>query len=150
MATAFAVLADVYALGAPLVAMGQVPIATQQRCLEARCEYADSKLRARFRYPLGSPYPADVIQAVCVLTAWDIINVRGYNPAAGADVNLAQRAELATKFLDDVERQRAHPNVIEASGGTEPGYAAPEVLSKPMQGWYPGTSGTGGGRGFWG
>lgn len=137
---AYATLADVYKLGAPLVSMGQIPSATQQSCLDARNDFADDKFRARYRLPLQAPYPPSLILNICILTAWDIMNIRGYNPAAGADVNLANRAEAALKWFDDVERQRAHPNVIEAAGGTEPGYPAPEVISQPRQGWYPGTA----------
>jgi phage gp36-like protein len=137
MTAAYATLADLYVLGAPLVSMGQVSVATQQACLDARNDYADDKLRARYKLPLGLPYPPSLRQNICILAAYDVMNIRGYNPAAGADVNLVTRAEQAMKWFDDVERQRAHPNVIEASGGTEPGYAAPEVISKPLQGWYP-------------
>ena len=139
MTVAYATLADLYALGMPLVAMGSVTVATQQRCLDARNDYADDKMRARYLLPLQAPYPDSLIQNICMLAAWDILMVRGYNPSAGADVNIASRGELAMKWFDDVERQRAHPNVIEAAGSGSPGYAAPLVLSKPRQGWYPGT-----------
>lgn len=132
--TAYAVLANLYALGMPLVAMGSVSTATQQSILDARNDFADDKLRARYKLPLLTPYPASLIQNICMLAAWDIILVRGYNPQAGADVNYATRGEMALKWFDDVERQRAHPNVIE-SGSADPGYAAPLIVSKPLQGW---------------
>jgi phage gp36-like protein len=139
MTVAYAVLADLYALGMPLVAMGSVSTATQQRCLTSRNDYADDKMRARYKLPLQTPYPDSLIQNICMLAAWDILMIRGYNPSAGADVNIAARGQMAIDWFNDVERQRAHPNVIEANGGNEPGYAAPAVISKPLQGWYPGT-----------
>ncbi len=140
--TAYAVLADLYAYGMPLVAMGSVLTATQQIILDGRNDYADDRMRARYKLPLQSPYPVSLKQNICMLAAWDILVARGYNPAAGADVNIATRGEMAMKWFDDVERQRAHPNVIEASGGNDPGYAAPALVSKPLQGWYPGSSNT--------
>lgn len=132
--TPYATLLDLYALGMPLTAMGSVSIATQQRCLDARNDYADDKLRARYKLPLQAPYPDSLKQNICMLAAWDIVMIRGYNPGAGADVNIAARGEMAQKWFDDVERQRAHPNVIEA-GGADPGYPAPQIISKPQQGW---------------
>lgn len=139
MTVAYAVLADLYVFGLPLVAMGSVSTATQQRVLDARNDFADDKMRARYKLPLQAPYPDSLKMHICMLAAWDILMIRGYNPSAAADVNIATRGELATKWFDDVERQRAHPNVIESSSPDAPGYAAPLVISKALQGWYPGT-----------
>lgn len=133
--TAYAVLADLYALGLPLVAMGSVSTAVQQRCLDGRNEFADDKLRARYKLPLQAPYPSSLVQSICQLAAWDVLVIRGYNPASGADVSIQARADLAFKWFDDVERQRAHPNVVEAAGSTDPGYAAPLIISTTRQGW---------------
>jgi phage gp36-like protein len=138
---AYATIANLYVYGLPLVAMGSVTVATQQSILDGRNDYADDKLRARYKLPLLTPYPVSLIQNICMLAAWDILMARGYNPGAGADVNIAARGEMALKWFDDVERQRAHPNVIEASSPV-PGYAAPLLISKPVQGWYPGSSDT--------
>ena len=135
MTVAYATLADLYVFGLPLVAMGSVLVATQQRCLDGRNDFADDKFRARYRLPLVPPYPDSLKQNICMLAAWDILMIRGYNPSAAADVNIAARGEMAMKWFDDVERQRAHPNVTEASGGSDPGYAAPLVISKTLQGW---------------
>ena len=132
--TAYATLANLYVYGLPLVAMGSVSVGTQQAILDGRNEFADDKMRARYRLPLVAPYPASLVQHICMLAAWDVLMVRGYNPAAAADVNIANRGEMALKWFDDVERQRAHPNVVEA-GGVDPSYAAPYIVSKPSQGW---------------
>lgn len=132
--TAYATLADLYAFGLPATALGSVPVATQQRVLDGRNDYADDKFRARYKLPLLPPYPSSLIQNICILAAWDLLVIRGYNPGAGADVNIANRGEQALKWFDDVERQRCHPAVVE-SGSIEPQYEAPQVLSKPAQGW---------------
>ncbi len=134
----YAVLTDLYALGMPLVAMGSVSTATQQRCLDGRNNYADTKMRARYLLPLLPPYPDDLIQNICMLTAWDIWLIRGGNPTAGTDGQYQVRGQMALDWFNDVERQRAHPAVIESTG-SDPGYAAPLVISKALQGWYPGT-----------
>jgi len=118
--------------------MGSVSVATQQRVLDARNDYADDKFRARYKLPLLAPYPDSLKLNVCMLAAWDLLMIRGYNPSAAADVNIATRGEMALKWFDDVERQRAHPAVVELSSPT-PGYAAPYVYSRPLQGWYPGS-----------
>lgn len=136
---AYAVLANLYAFGISDVACGSVATATRQAILDARNSYADTKMRARYKLPLQTPYPLDLVQNICALAAWDLWMVRGGNPTAGTDAQYETRGQLALKWFDDVERQRAHPDVIEAEGGTEPGYAAPEVISKPLQGWYPGS-----------
>ncbi len=139
MTVAYATLTDLYAFGLPLVAMGSVSVATQQRILDGRNDFADDKMRARYRLPLQTPYPDSLIQNICMLAAWDVLMVRGYNPGAAADVNIANRGQMAIDWFDGVERQRTHPNVIEAAGGDSPGFAAPLVISKCLQGWYPGS-----------
>ncbi len=131
---AYATLGDLYVI-MPLAFMGAVTTGRQQAMLSARNDYADDKLRARYLLPLQTPYPASLVQHICQLAAWDIARARGFNPAAGADVVIREQADLSFKWFDDVERQRAHPNVIEASGPDTVGYDAPKVISKPLQGW---------------
>lgn len=132
--TAYAVLTDLYAYGLAAVAMGSVSTASQQKILDARNDYADDKLRARYVLPLLAPIPESLKQNICQLAAWDCLVLRGYNPQSGADVSIRERADLALKWFDDVERQRAHPNVVESSTAS-PGLAAPMIISKPVQGW---------------
>lgn len=131
---AYATLADLYVV-MPVAIMGTVSTARQQAMLDARNDFADDKLRARYLLPLQTPYPPSLVQHICQLAAWDIARARGFNPAAGADVVIREQADLAFKWFDDVERQRAHPNVIEANGPDVIGYDAPKVTSKPRQGW---------------
>ncbi len=134
---AYATLPNLYSLGMLAVAMGRISEAAQQACLDARNEYADDKMRARYRLPLQAPYPMSLVMNICHLAAWDILQLRGYNPNVEGDKAVAIRGELALKWFDDVERQRAHPAVVEAIGSGDPGYPAPQVLSKPLQGWGP-------------
>ncbi len=133
--TPYATLTDLYAYGMPAVAMGSVLVTTQQTILDARNDFADDKMRARYLLPLQQPYPVSLKMHICVLAAWDILNVRGTRPTNGAPEPLEERAKESAKWFDDVERQRAHPAVIEAAGGAGPGIPAPHLISKPLQGW---------------
>lgn len=133
--TAYATLADLYAYGIPLVACGSVSTAAQQKILDGRNDYADDKLRARYKLPLQAPYPVSLVQNICMLAAWDVWMARGGSPTAGVDAQYQTRGEMALKWFDDVERQRAHPNVVEDAGSSDPGYPAPLLVSKPLQGW---------------
>jgi len=129
----YAVLSDLEMV-VPAAAISGISTTIRQRLLDARNQFADDKMRARYRLPLGTPYPESLTLNVAILTVFDCMNVRGYNPVAGQDANFALRAEMALKWFDDVERQRAHPNVIEAGGG-DAQYPAPKVISRPRQGW---------------
>ena len=137
----YAALTDLYFV-MPVAMMGTVTTAQQQQALDDRSAYADAKMRARYALPLGQPYDRALIRAVCDLAAWDIICLRGYDPESGSDQNFMRRAigddgrGGAQKLLDDVERQCAHFNVIEAIA-PYPAYAAPMVVSAPQQGWIP-------------
>lgn len=51
----------------------------------------DSYARGRYKVPLTLPAPQEVVVAVCVLAAYSIVNVRGYDPNNGADANLRTR-----------------------------------------------------------
>lgn len=134
MTAPYATLTDLYVV-MPLAIMGSVGVPQQQAFLDRRNDFADDKLRARYKLPLMTPYPPSLTHNVCLLAAWDCMRARGFNPAAGGDPIIQTQAEMALKWFDDVERQRAHPNVIEAGGGDAPYYLAPEVRSKPQQGW---------------
>lgn len=131
---AYATLPDLYNYGLPLVAMGDVSTATQQKILDGRNDFADDKMRARYLLPLLLPYPVSLIQNICMLAAWDIMMVRGYNPSAGPDSNIELRGKMALDWFDGVERQRVHPNVVESTS-PEPGLASPLIISKTQQGW---------------
>ena len=132
--TAYAALSDLYVVMS-LATMGSLSVARQQSILDARNDFADDFLRARYKLPAQAPFLASLVQNICKLAAYDCARVRGYNPAAGADVILEKDKLDALAWFDGVARQRIHPNIIEATGGTDPGYAAPLVVSRPLQGW---------------
>jgi phage gp36-like protein len=62
--------------------------------LTAASGVVDSYLRGRYRLPLTGPdYPQEIVTATCILAAWTILNVRGFDPTAASDVNVRTRYE---------------------------------------------------------
>jgi phage gp36-like protein len=47
--------------------------------------------RGRYKVPLTAPYPDEVIEAVCVLAAYQVMTVRGYDPNNDADRAIEDR-----------------------------------------------------------
>jgi hypothetical protein len=147
----YATLTDLYNT-IPASQLGALTTTQQQAALDARSAYADAKMRARYALPLGQPYDPALVRAVCDLAAWDLIQLRGYNPRSGSDVNYQIRAigvdgkGGAQRLLDDVERQCAHFAVVEAISPS-PAIPSPLVVSQPLQDWNPGMNPANGGCG---
>lgn len=134
----YAALADLYNYGAPPVAYGLLTNAQQQAALDAGSAHFDSKARARYGYqnvPLVPPIDIVIIMHVSELAAWNLINLRGFDGTNTNDVNIRDRGLMAMRWMDQVERQEAHPAVAIAT--TDQTIAAPFVLSNPVQGWIP-------------
>ena len=113
-----------------------------QKALDTRSAYADTKMRARYGYenvPVPAPYDPALVQAVVHLAAFDLLARRGFDATNPSDVAVKERFAAAVKFLDDVERQTAHLNVVVAQTGpaASPPIAQPLILSAPNQGWIP-------------
>lgn len=134
MSASYATLTDLYTYGLSLAACGNVTTTQQQQLLDSASETAESYMSARYAMPILTPYPHDLIEKVCHLAAWNILNLRGFNPAAAADINIRDRMVMATAWLEGVERQRIHPKVVE-SIAPSPGFPSPLIVSQPLQGW---------------
>lgn len=137
--TAYATLTDLLTV-LPAASIATIPNATRQAMIDARNAYADSKMRARYRLPLLA-VDESVKRAICDLTAFDMLCFRGFNPGSAADTTIQYKYEQAIKYFDDVERQRAHPLVVEAAAPGSLEYDAPLVISDARKGWEPGTGG---------
>lgn len=62
--------------------------------LAAASAQVDSYLRGRYKVPLPGPtFPLEIVIAVCVIAAYQIVNQRGFDPHDGADSNLRTRWE---------------------------------------------------------
>ena len=81
--TAYPTRAQLYQFGINSAALSNVPTADQDAALESTSRLADTYCRPRHETPFASPYPLEIVRAVCAIAAWDLLSVRGYNPDLG-------------------------------------------------------------------
>jgi phage gp36-like protein len=128
---------DLYRLGIPADVLGSSvrtsDTTTQDAALDSASSYALGKVGNRFKRPLQS-WEDDLKGAVCKIAAYDLLCIRGFNPASGADVNYLERRNQADAWLTSVARQEITPNIIGAADQS-PSFDCPKVLSQPSQGW---------------
>ena len=127
---AYASPADLVVHGLPATALGALTVAQQNAALDAASKIVDSKLRGRYALPLVA-WGTEITQATCKIAAYELLNIRGYNPASGADVNVSDRYLAAMHWLDQVQRQAAHPDVTPQPSQT-PNFNSPTVISSSM------------------
>ena len=145
MTTAYAVLADLANNGLPPSAYGNLKPVQLQAMLDARNSYASSKMGGRYSMPLLPPFDPMIVAAICHLTAKDALDMRGADPAHLDYRSIETRFLAAVKYFDDIQRQTAHPAVNESPAPTSlqaAQYAAPLIVSQPLQGWIPGQGGS--------
>lgn len=109
-AVSYASLADLYALGAPEKAFGQLTDVQKLSALESASLIVDTYLRGRYSLPLLT-WDFSITEATCRIAAYNALSVRGFNPAVGGDANVRTRYEDSLKWLDKVQRQQAHPDL---------------------------------------
>lgn len=131
--SSYAVLADLPKYGVSAVALAPIDPAVQQAAIDAASAVVDSFLRARYKLPL-SAWGVDITRTTAVLAVYDLLVTRGYNPAAGADINIKLRHDDAMLWLLHVSRQDVHPDVTPTQDQA-PGYDAPRVLTNSQRGW---------------
>ena len=144
MGTQYATLSELTIYGIPAVALGTLSTTQQTDALIAASGRVDSYLRGRYALPLVA-WGIEITQAVCKIAAFDLMNLRGYNPASGADRNIADRFSETIIWLRDVQHQAAHPDVT-ASTPSIPTQQGPSVITSsavathsgataPTRGW---------------
>jgi len=127
----YATLSDLYKYGAPERAFGQLDDATKTAGLVSASAKVATFLRARYVLPLLT-WDDSITEATCKIAAYDLLVVRGYNPAAGADPNLRERNLDALFFLEKVQKSQAHP-AITSTVSPVPSYVdQPMVLSSSV------------------
>ncbi len=128
---------DLYRLGIAPDVLSQSPRTqssiTQDAQLDAASVYALGKIGNRFKRPLVS-WEDDLRSAVCKIAAYELLCIRGFNPAAGADINVLERRNQADDWLTSVARQEITP-MIEGAAEQSPSFDSPKVLSQESQGW---------------
>jgi len=138
----YASLTDLYSMGLPLASMGTVTTQQQQDALDAASSFIDAKLRARYGNGPGAsgpllvaPFDPTIVRACAEMAAHSILVRRGFNPANPADRNIIDRKVAAERYLDQVERQSAHP-IVNTNNVQSPANDAPRLISMPLQGWH--------------
>lgn len=109
--TIYASVSDLYVYGAPEKAFGQLTLAMKEAALASASSVVDSFYRARFALPLVT-WDLPTTEATCRIAAFNLLNIRGYNPAAGSDENILERYKQALAWLEKVQKQQAHPDVV--------------------------------------
>jgi phage gp36-like protein len=97
------------ALGLPAVALDGATDTSQYR--DAAQGQIDSYLRGRYRLPLGVPYPPEIIEVECKLAAYSFISIRGFDPEAGANQNIALRYRDAMAWLKALSEGKVNLDV---------------------------------------
>jgi phage gp36-like protein len=117
--------------GAPATAFGTISLAIRDGAREAASRIVDSFLRGRYALPLIA-WGTEITETTARIAAYNLLNVRGYNPAAGADTNIRDRYIGAILWLKDVQRRAAHPDVTPATADAQ--HQSPRVLSSSVVG----------------
>lgn len=115
--TAYATSTDLASLGLVSAALANVGAGVQTAALAAASAVVDSKIQSRYVLPL-TQWGQDLVRAVCVIAAYDIMTSRGYNPMAGADQNIRQRYLDAIEWLENVGKGTDTPSQVVDSSTT--------------------------------
>lgn len=110
----YATLAQLDEAGLPATALASIGSPARTAALVKASGVADGYLRKRFALPL-SAWSDDLTQVVCEIAAYNLMSVRGFNPASNADTLLAQRYQDAIAWLKDVARGLVEPDLTDAT-----------------------------------
>lgn len=119
----YAAITDLFILGAPESAFRDASVPgwgfTDEQLeagLVASCDFVDSYLRGRFTLPLAA-FGLDLTRAACIISAYDLLTGRGYNPANQGDDSsqLDKRYESIVSWLKMIARGEVTPVVTDGS-----------------------------------
>lgn len=131
----YATIAELYLYGAPSTVFGGLASTVLDDALQAASGRVDSALRthrANSQLPMTA-WGADVRQAVCKIAAYEVLSVRGFNPAAGSDANIRMRYDDAERWIRGIARGEIHLDVTPALTSASQGSA--QVLSNTRRGF---------------
>jgi phage gp36-like protein len=147
--TQYATRADLANLGLIGAALSSVSPATQDAALLAASAIADSQLQGQFVLPITS-WGQDLVRAVCIIAAYDLLTSRGYGPQQGVDDNIRKRFEDAMHWLDRVSKGEETPAYLIDSSISQSGQTMPppvdgstvfstsggfQMQTSPTRGW---------------
>lgn len=129
---AYATRAQLASIGVKGAAIATIPTADQDAALDAASALADGYLRSRYDVP-RTTVGMDLTSAVCKIAAYDLLVVRGFNPQAGADVNIRMRYDDAIKWLEAVAKGLVH--LVDAAPLESSDFDQPRVVTSTRRGW---------------
>jgi phage gp36-like protein len=127
----YATLDDLKSCGLPAGALAGVAFDVQNQALEDRSAYADGFIGDTCSLPLARPYDRTLVRCVCHLATWDLLLLRGFNPAVAGDAAAQYRAEQAEKWLLRVANKQVRLAVPENSNTS----IQPDVATNCPRGW---------------
>lgn len=117
-------------MGIPATALGTLTPAQIQAALDVASGIVDSYLRGRYLLPLQA-WGKEITKATCLVAAFDVIDIRGRNSAAGADPALFEHYMITVEWLRGIQRRAVHPNVTPAFDPA-PAYEQPMVITRSV------------------
>ena len=133
--TRYATTTDLTRLGLSSGALTGVPTATQEESLDAQSAVMDSYLGQIFTLPLRS-WREDITRCCAVLTSWDLMVVRGFNPGAGNDEVLRLRYEDAQRQMRVWSARRATPpGVVDSTPSDDSEQDGTFVITNARRNW---------------
>lgn len=103
--TQYAQPSDLLNLGLIGSALSSVSGTVQNAALLAASGLADSKLQARYVLPL-TQWGQDLVRAVCIIAAYDLLTSRGFGIQQGVDDNIRKRYLDALAWLQDIADEK--------------------------------------------
>ncbi len=117
--------ADLQSVGLLGTFLQTVPVADQTAALKAASAIMDSYLGQQFTLPIQQ-WSFDVQQYCCWITAYVLVQQRGYNPGNAAEETFKERYDISMKWLKDVANGIATPaQILDSSPNAQPGTPAP-------------------------
>lgn len=125
MAAQYATTDDLNVFGLGPNMFASIPLPIKQRILDAASAVADSHLGSRFALPLES-WGDDIRRAVVHIATLDLLMLRGFNPDDPTHALIAQRAQAAADWLENVSDGNVTPLVVQgasSAASSDPGAA---------------------------
>ena len=125
----YAVVSDLPRLGIPTTAFGTLTTVAIQAELDAAGAWINSRIRGRYKLPLLA-WDDEIRRIEVRVAVYNAMSLRGYNPTAGADVELRRGYEDAERWCDGVQRRAIHPDVTESA--SDSALAQPFVITSSV------------------
>lgn len=131
MGTQYAQTSNLFSIGIPQSAFGQLTTPQLNDALEEASREVDARVAGR--YGLAAlPFLTwdSIITGITVrIACYQLLSTRGYNPAAGADKGLMDRYQAAIADCVKIQKQQLHPLVTVT---TPPADVQPVVVTSSV------------------